>query len=391
MRILQYIQSMLPIRGGTTRAVADLSSALAGRGHQVTVWTGEVPDGAPVGESKPGMPTIMKVGVILGRLPRFSRHERARLRSLLSGYDIIHLHGMWSLANVQIGQDALRAGVPYVTTVHGMLDNWSTAQGKLHKRAFMALWGKSHLERAGVVQLTATAEESQAKKWFPKGRAMVVSNILDLVPFRDAPGPEMARQRFPRLAQIGSNGAREPMVLFLSRVHHKKGADTLMRAVAEVNARGVPCVLAIAGTGDDAYVASLKQLGETLGIAERVVWTGHIGGPVKISLYQAADIFALPTHSENFGYVFPEAMASGTPVLTTRGVDIWPELESSGAATILDVSVEAFANELHRLLTDHAALAAMRAKAKPWTFETFNEAAITAQYEAMYASCLKKK
>ncbi len=391
MRILQYIQSMLPIRGGTARAVADLSNALAGRGHQVTVWTGEVPEGAVVGEYKPGVPTMMKVDVTLGRLPRFGRHERARLRSRLSGYDIIHLHGMWSLANVQIGQDAVKAGVPYVTTVHGMLDNWSMAQGTLHKRAFMAMWGKAHLENAGVVQLTATAEQTQAQKWFPKGRTAVVSNILDLSPFRDAPGPEMARQRFPRLALAGRDGAREPMVLFLSRVHHKKGVDTLMKAVAEVNKRGAPCVLAIAGTGDDAYVASLKKLAETLGIADRVVWTGHIGGQVKISLYQAADIFALPTHSENFGYVFPEAMASGTPVLTTKGVDIWPELESSGAATILDISVEAFANELHRLLTDEAALSAMRAKAKPWTFETFNEVAITAQYEAMYASCAKKK
>ena len=391
MRILQYIQSMLPIRGGTARAVSDLGSALAARGHQVTIWTGEVPEGAVVGEYRPGVPTMMPVDVKLDRMPRFSRHERGRLRSLLGGYDIIHLHGMWSLANVQIGQDALKARVPYVTTVHGMLDNWSMAQGTLHKRAFMALWGRSHLENAGVVQLTAAAEEAQARRWFPKGRTMVVSNILDLTPFRDPPGPEMARDRFPRLAQAGRDGKREPMILFLSRVHHKKGVDTLLKAVAEVNKRGVACVIAVAGTGDDAYVESLKKLAETLGIADRVVWTGHIGGPLKISLYQAADIFALPTHSENFGYVFPEAMASGTPVLTTKGVDIWPELESSGAATILDITVEAFANELHCLLTNPAALEAMRAKARPWTFETFNEGAITAQYEAMYASCAKKK
>ena len=387
VRILHYIESLNPGRGGPVRAVSDLCNALAARGHQVTLWTGELPDsGAP--QPKPGTPTIQKIDVHMTRLPRLNRIERERLRSLIGGYDVVHLHGLWTLANVQIGNDAMKIGVPFLVTMRGMLDDWCMEQGKLHKRAFLAFCGRKHLEDAAVVHLTAKAEETQARKWFPNGKTTVLPNFLDLTPYRNAPGPVLARKRFPRLAE--GAGGPEPMVLFLSRIHRKKGIETLLHAIANLKKRGVACVVAIAGSGDEAYMAAMKKLAEELAITDRTVWTGHVGGELKISLYQAADVFALPTHSENFGFVFPESLASGTPVLTTKGVDIWPELESSGAATILENSVEAFENELHRLLTQRDALEAMRANAKPWVFEAFDEQKLLARYEEMYASCVKK-
>ncbi len=390
VRILHYIESLLPMRGGPVRAVSDLCNALAARGHQVTLWTGELPEsGAP--RAKPGTPTIQKIDVRMDRLPRLGRAERDRVRSLVGGYDVVHLHGLWTLANIQIANDAKKLGVPYLVTIRGMLDDWCMEQGRMRKRLFLKLCGTEHLENAAVVHLTAKAEETQARKWFPKGTSTVLPNFLDLTPFRNAPGPELARKRFPRLAEVNGSGASEPMVLFLSRIHRKKGIETLLKAIANVKARGVDCVVAIAGSGDEAYLAAMKKLADELAIGDRTIWTGHVGGELKVSLYEAADIFALPTHSENFGFVFPEAMASGTPVLTTRGVDIWPELEASGAATILDTSVEAFENEILRLLSHRESLDAMRAKAKPWVFDAFDEQKLLDKYEAMYASCLKKK
>lgn len=390
MRILHYIESLSPGRGGPVRAVSDLCTSLATRGHQVTLWAGELPDGVSP-PAKSGSPTVQKIRIRMDRLPRLARGERQRLRGMISGYDVVHLHGMWTLANVQIANDARKAGVPYLITVRGMLDDWCMEQGALRKRAFMAMCGRSHLENAAVVHLTAKAEETQARKWFPNGRSIVLPNFLDLSPYRDPPGPEIARKKFPRLAEKNGNGVTAPVVLFLSRIHRKKGIETLLHAVASLKSRDIHCVVAIAGSGDEDYLTAMKKLAEELGIADRTVWTGHVGGDLKISLYQAADVFALPTHSENFGFVFPEAMASGTPVLTTKGVDIWPELESSGAATILDTSADAFAGELARLFTQRDALESMRAKAKPWVFDAFDEKKLLAQYEAMYESCLKKK
>lgn len=388
MRILHYIESLNPVRGGPVRAVSDLCNALAARGHQVTLWTGELAEsGAP--KAQPGTPAIQKIDVRMSRLPRLGKIERDRLRSLIGGYDIVHVHGMWTLANIQIANDARRLGVPYLVTMRGMLDDWSMAQGTLRKRAFLALCGRTHLENAAVVHLTAKAEETQARKWFERGKSTVLPNFLDLTPYRNAPGPELARKRFPRLAQPNDKGEHDPMVLFLSRIHHKKGVETLLHAIANLTRRGVECVVAIAGSGDTDYVEAMKKLAVDLSIADRTVWTGHVGGEIKVSLYQAAEVFALPTHSENFGFVFPEALASGTPVLTTKGVDIWPELESSGASTILANNVEAFEEEIHRLLTRRDELDAMRARAKPWVFDAFDEQKLLARYEAMYASCLK--
>lgn len=397
MKILHYIDTLKSSQGGPVRAVLDLCHALAAKGHQITLVTGEFGD-APkhLSTPTPGLPTVRDISVHTGRSPRLASTSRKAIAALLPQHDLVHLHGMWSIANIQIANDARKANVPYVVTVRGMLDDWCMEQGKLHKRLFLAIWGRDHLERASTVHCTAAAELTQAQRWFPRGVGTVLPNLLDLTPFRNAPGPLLAHEKYPRLAQVntsnGSNGSSlpDPTILFLSRIHKKKGVDTLLAAGAALKARKINFVIAIAGTGEPAYVDQMKAMATSLGIADRVVWTGHIGGPLKISLYQAATLFALPTHSENFGFVFPEALASGTPVLTTHGVDIWPELESSGAACILDPTATAFADCIAKLLTNPGELAVMRERAKPWVFREFDEANLVARYEAMYVSCMKK-
>jgi len=102
-------------------------------------------------------------------------------------------------------------------------------------------------------------------------------------------------------------------------------------------------------------------------------------------------VFALPTSQENFGLVFPEAMASGTPVITTKGVDMWPELLGSGAASIVEATPEAFAAEIAAIVGDRARRGEMAAKARPFAMRTFDEAAVAAQYEQMYSDLVEKK
>ena len=160
------------------------------------------------------------------------------------------------------------------------------------------------------------------------------------------PGAEVARRGV--LAGMGP----EPIVLFLSRIHPKKGGETLIRAVAQVRSGGRPCSLVFAGTGEDAYVGSLRALAAELGLEGAVRFVGLVRGAEKLSLYQAAAVLAIPTHQEDFGLVFPESLACGTPVVTTRGVDIWPELESSGGAVIVDRTPGAFAEAIGGLVAD---------------------------------------
>ena len=147
---------------------------------------------------------------------------------------------------------------------------------------------------------------------------------------------------------------------------------------------GFECTLLIAGEGERAYTAELKKLVADLELHDRVHFLGHVSGELKLSLYQAADIFALPTSQENFGFVFPEALASGTPIITTKGVDIWAELKAGGACSIVDRTPDAFAAEIHAILSDRDRFEQMQAAAKPFAFTAYDEDRLLAAFESLY-------
>jgi len=389
MRITHYLESLDTKVGGPVRATLDLTSALAARGHEV-VYVTKDDTSAPIlskgllSDARPGRVVVVQIlpgnGLILGSGPAWHACREAIARS-----DAVHVHGIWKLENVALCREASRNRVPYFVSLRGMLDDWSVAQKPLKKRLFHAAVGRRHLELAAAVHCTAQGELDQSGKWFPGGRGVVIPNLLDLDPFRSPPGTGRAQRAFPVL----TNG--RPSVLFLSRIHYKKGVDVLIDAAAILKSRGVPCNMIIAGTGDDGYVAEMKARAAGARLADDVVFVGHLDGDAKLSLYQACQLFALPTSQENFGFVFPEALASGTPVITTKGVDIWPELLSSGAASIVDRTPGAFADEIQRLLGDETARLGMAEKARPYVFRAFDENALLDQYEAMYSAGVARR
>jgi len=380
MNILHYIPSLDPTKGGPVRAVLDLARGLFSRGHEVSLLTCEA--GEASNRNDLGRVVVLP-GPPLSNQP-FSSEQAAVAMHCIVSSEVTHVHGVWNYSNAQMGKMARRRGTPYFVSLRGMLDDWSVAQKPLKKRLFHIAVGRRHLERAAAIHCTAQGELDQSSKWFPNGRGIVIPNLLDLTPFRSPPGPGLARAAHPIL----SNG--RPNVLFLSRVHYKKGVDVLIDAAAILNRRGVACNTIIAGTGGDAYLAEMKARVATADLGSEIAFVGHVGGDDKISLYQACDLFALPTSQENFGFVFPEALASGTPVITTKGVDIWPELVESGASSIIERTPLAFADEIQRLLTDGPARKAMADKAKPFVFRAFDEQSLLDRYEAMYAGSLHR-
>ena len=140
----------------------------------------------------------------------------------------------------------------------------------------------------------------------------------------------------------------------------------------------------LAGTGDDAYISSLKALAAELGVSNKVHFVGQVTGDDKLSLYRNADAFVLPTSQENFGLVLIEAMSCGVPVVTTKGVDIWRDVEASGAAVIVEQDAAAIATTVKNLFADRAALASMSERARPWVFETYAEDRLIGRYENLY-------
>lgn len=353
------------------------------RGHTVTIATAHTPaEGPPAeltGDVNPRV-VVLKPGLVKGHwLPA---PARATLRELMTNHQLAHVHGVWDISNVQVGRIARSMGKPYFVSVRGMLDDWCMEQKRAKKLLFHTLTGRSHLNGAAEIHLTADAELDQARKWFNPAKGTVISNLLNLDPYRKAPGPGLAREKFACLREP------HPVVLFLSRIHYKKGAEVLIDAAHAMAKAGVHATFVLAGPCDEDYRAALQAHIQRCGLTERVHFVGHVGGDLKVSLYQAATVMALPTSQENFGFVFPESLAAGTPVITTKGVDIWPSLERGGGSLIVDRTPQAFAEAMTRLLHDTSLRERMSEQARRYVFAEYDESRIAAQFEAMYAKGL---
>jgi len=285
---------------------------------------------------------------------------------------------MWDLVNVQLTSMARQRRIPYFISIRGMLDDWSMNQSKVRKRIYMSLIGDRWLRGARMIHLTARAELDQAAAWFPRSKGRVIPNLLDLRPFANLPSAEQATQTF----QSGDGRRR---LLFLSRLHPKKGLEILLEALQILRNRGTSVFALIAGRGEPRYVESLKELALSSGLTDdEYRFVGPVTGDLKLSLYRSADLFVLPTQQENFGFVFIEALACGLPVITTTGVDIWPELESSGGARIADGAAIPLADAIESLLAQPEEMRRMGAAGREWVFQHMSPSRIVAMFESMY-------
>jgi glycosyltransferase involved in cell wall biosynthesis len=365
--------------GGVVRAVFDLSSALAARGHDVRVLTSDVSD-LPTSwtSGDEGRPRAVELPPPTRIADRFGRSTLSIVQRQLADADMLHLHQTWSPRCLQLAALARRLNVPYVMSVHGVLDDWCMRQRGLKKRVFLWLGARRMLENAAAIHCTAQGELEQARKWFPRGRGVAIPLAVDLSTYRTLPGPEAARERIEALR------SSRPTLLFLSRVHYKKQIELLIRATDALKRAGQDCLAIVAGSGDADYVARLRRLVTDRGLDDDVIFPGFLDGRDKVSLYQAADVFVLPTSQENFGFVLFEALAAGTPVITTRGADTWPELEQSGGALIVPAETNAIADAIAELLEDPARRVAMGARGRQWVFDNLDGERVIESFERLY-------
>jgi glycosyltransferase involved in cell wall biosynthesis len=379
MRIFHFLTSARYKVGGPARAVIDLCASLSSRGHEVTLATW---DGADLPEhwteGKANIPTVIQVPrpALGGRM--YMRPSTGPLADLVENQDLVHVHGMWEIVNVQLCGEAARRGIPYFISVRGMLNDWAMRQGRFKKRVYLALVGDRWLRGACKLHLTAEAELEQASVWFPRSMGRVIPDLLDLEPFVDLPGAERARRAFP-------SDTGRPRLLFLSRLHRVKGLEVLLNALRMLKDRHIAVCALIAGNGENNYVNSLKQMAVSLGLSnDECRFLGPVTGTMKLSLYQSADLFVLPTSQENFGFVFIEALACRLPVVTTTGADIWPELKASSAAIITDGRAESIVDIVATLLARPDELRRMGTCGRDWVFRDMNPKRIVESFESMY-------
>lgn len=374
-RVLHYLDAVREEAGGVVRCVIDLCGVLAEQGCEVTLATLDAKDVPAHWREKSNAPRVVE-------LP--AEQWTAELRQAAEQVDVLHLHTPWDRRNTGIAKTANSLAKPYIVSVHGMLDDWCMDHKGLKKRVYLWLAGRRMLEGAYRVHCTAEGEAQQAGKWYPRAQSAVLPLVVDMPNPDTLPGPQLATETFPALA------TDDTKLLFLSRLHPKKGVDLLLRAAKLLVDRGTSFQLFVAGPGEPAYVTQLESLAAELGIADFTHFIGMVQGDTKLSLYQACDLFVLPTHQENFGLVLPESLACGTPVVTTRGVDIWPEIEAAGS-TITDNQPESLANELERLLAERAALAERGLQGRQYIQQWLDPTRVAQGYIDLYRQAVQNK
>lgn len=357
VRILHLISSADPRGGGPVEGI--LQQNVVGESHHSTrtLATIDPPDAPWIS----GLPITV---VALGDLDSSSREKLVRrlpwlrygwswryvrwLKANLHQFDVVVLNGLWNFTSMGFILAKGRRRVPYVVFTHGMLDPWFRRTYPLKHLAKQLFWwladGRA-MNGADAVLFTSEEERQQAEKafWPYRPRELVVPYGSGR-PVASSPQTEAAFAAVtPRL-----NG--RPYLLFLSRIHRKKGVDLLIEAFAKIASRRPELDLVIAGPDQESLRSALETRAATLGIAQRLHWPGMLQGEAKWGAYHGCEAFVLPSHQENFGIVVAEALSCGKPVLISDKVNIWREIAAAGAGFVAPDTVEGTSANLEALL-----------------------------------------
>lgn len=273
-----------------------------------------------------------------GRRGRFGYSAEARkwLAAHVDGYDAVVVHGIWSYQNLAVREAAQKQGVPYAVFPHGALDPWFNKQYPLKKWKKQLFWRWQYpvLRDAKAVLFTSETERDLAATSFrPSAWNGVPVPYGAMEPEGDAAAQREAfLKRMPQLRD--GEGGVQRYLLFMARIHEKKGCDLLLEAFARVAEVAPELQLVMAGPDQVGLQARLQQQAKAHGIAERVHWPGMLSGDVKWGALRCSEAFVLPSHQENFGIAVAEAMACGRPVLISNQVNIWPDIVEDHAGLV---------------------------------------------------------
>lgn len=361
MRVLLTVASFLPSYGGPALSVSRLGAALAAQGADVALWA---PDGSALTSSVIDDVAGRAPGMTIARLPA----EFGRALDAAGRLDVIHDNGLWLPYNHAVAKAATERGIIRIVSTRGMLEPWAFKYKAHKKRLAWLIYQKRDLSRAQAIHATAEQEALNLRRFDLPCPIFVAPNGMDLPP------------KFPQRRYDHRK------MLFISRVHPKKGLPLLVEAFARLRPKGWQVI--IAGPDELGHTAELVAMIEAAGLEDAFQFVGPKYGDDKERLFNEADIFILPTHSENFGIVVAEALARQVPVLTTTGAP-WAELIKHRCGWRVDVSVDGIAEGLAAAVsTDPKELRAMGARGRAQIAEAYGWEGIAALVSQNYADVI---
>jgi glycosyltransferase involved in cell wall biosynthesis len=367
MKVIHLATTLERSLGGISRSVPRLAGALAEAGVDVVLVAARAKEPTFTREDLPGVDL---------RLGRDQREVRKLLEGALAEAGpgaLIHHAGIWTSLNHDAATLGRRSEVPAICSPRSMLDPWALQHRWMKKRVAWWVYARRDLRNAACIHATAELEAENIRRVLPEAPIAVVPNGIDAPPWKERPqGEEGAPRR----------------LLFLSRLHPKKGLEDLIRAFGRLAPQG--WVLSIAGNDEENYRSRLERLAAELNGAARVEFLGPVGDRDKWDVYRSADLFVLPSYSENFGLVVGEALAVGTPVITTQAAP-WQELQQERCGWWVPTGEEALLGALREALAvDRGELLEMGIRGRRLITARYSWASVARKMIAVYEDVLAR-
>ncbi|NBV22689.1 MAG: glycosyltransferase [Proteobacteria bacterium] len=392
MRVLHVIPSVSPLRGGPSFAVIAMVRALREAGVEAEIATtnddgdgvmsvrlNDVADhqGVPVRFFQRASPPLRPL-----REFGYSRPLGKWLQQQVPRYDLLHVHAIFSYASTQAMRLARQCGTPYINRPLGQMCQWSLGQRAFKKRAYLALVERANLRGAAALHFTTELEREEAELAEPGLPGFVVPHGIAL--------PEPVTEARARLRTQLKLSPDEPVILFMSRVHHKKGLEVLIPALGRI--RDHRFTLALVGDADPpGYEAEVRGLLEAAGLTARTCRLPFASGEWKQTLLQGADLFALTSHSENFGVAVVEALAARLPVVISDGVALAGALREHSAGEVVSLDVSSVAATVARLLQNPAMARSQAVAGRRLVEAEFTWPSVAGRLRAEYARILSAR
>jgi glycosyltransferase involved in cell wall biosynthesis len=343
MKVIHFIASIDKIGGGTTAYMKLIAEELTKFNINQIIVSGNSDN--PV--------DIHAVELHLFESMGITPFQKSRVKCLFNAYtallelenpDIVHVNGIWNYENSLFQKAAQKLNIKVILSPHGMLEPYILNRNPLKKKLALFLYQNQSLKKADAIHTTALSELDQIQKLGYFNPSVVIPNGIDT-------------SVIPQKKWKIKGDIKTKNLLFLSRVHPKKGIDVLIKSVSKLEDKNI--MITIAGNGEEAYINELKNLAKYYNVKEKFNFIGPMYGKEKWELYCKSDLFILPTHSENFGIVVAEALHIGLPVITTKGTP-WKELQTNNCGWWIDLSVLNLADTLKEVIgLDKEALSKM--------------------------------
>jgi glycosyltransferase involved in cell wall biosynthesis len=381
------------VYGGPVPAIRHLNQALSRSGHRVTTYTTDangtndmkIPLGHPV--TVYGLPVTYFPRWWFGKSLKptnlfFSPGLGRQLQQLhLGDFDFILIHATFCDPGRMAAKMAQKAGIPYVCYTHGCFDHWAWQHKHGKKSLYFTFVEKSILTHAAGIVVCNTSEEQQLEH-------LGIGTPIRRIPWgADLPDTDNLPSK-ERLAELYPTLRNRSILLFLSRLHPKKGLDLLIPAFAALAQEFTGWLLVLAGPDEGGYQAKLQHMVDEFGLAHRVVLTGMVTGEAKAALLANADLFVLPSYSEGFPMAVVEALGYGLPTVLTTTCYI-PEVSEKHAGLVVPAEQNALTEALREMLRDKDLRRLCGQNAQSLAREQFSWEAVVKQTEAFYQEVTK--